>query len=693
MPWMMTPERDGHRKRQFVVLALLALGACAEDGRPAAQAQATPASSALASPTPGTATPAPPVPVTLAADTQETTAAGTTFTAPAGWAFVVDGPVAKLTGPEPDLHVAIVESTEKDADAAVAAAWQLVHPGFKWRLKIASPQPGRNGWQEQRDYGYETSPDEKLVLFASAERKGTGWTVALFEGGEASFEKRESAVAKVLETMRPAGYTRESFAGRTPHKLDASRIKQVIDALDKMRTEAQVPGVALALVQDGKVVYEGGLGVRDMGKPDKVDAHTRFMIGSNTKALTTLLLAKLVDEGKLTWDTPVTSLYPAFKLGDADTSRQVLVKHLVCACTGMPRQDMEARLTFDKQTPKSQMELLATMQPTTKFGETFQYSNTMAAAAGYVAGHVLEPTKELGAAYDDAMQSRVFGPLGMGETTFDFDAALRGDHVVAHEFDMDGKIRVSPLMGLNRGTRSIRPAGGAWSTVHDMAKYVQMELAKGKLPSGKQYVSEDALLARRKPQVSTGEFGTYGMGLEVDTDWGVSVVHHGGAVMGIYSEMFWIPDAGVGGVILTNGPGYLMIAPFIRKTAEILFDGEPQADDDLAAHVKSFMAYVAGERARLAIPPDPAVVSGLAKHYVSPTTGDIFVTTEGPTCTFKFGGWKSTMGTRKNDDGTISMVTLDRGPNSMEFVIDTRGGKRVLVLRDAQHEYVFTEAG
>jgi len=673
------------------LLSLLILGACADNVTPPAQAP-TQAPAPVSQPAASASAPAAaPTPVTLTGDTQETTPGGATFTAPAGWAFVVDGPSAKLTGPEPDLRITVIDSTERNADDAVAAAWRLAHPGFKWTVKVTTPEPGRHGWEEHRNYDYETSPDEKLVLFAMALRKGTSWTVALLEGGNASFEKRIAGIERIAESLRPAGYTRESFAGKTPHKLDADRTKQIVDAVDKMRDKAGIPGVALALVQDGKVIFEGGLGVKEMGKPDKVDAHTRFLIASNTKALTTLLLAKLVDEGKLTWETPVTQLYPSFKLGDADTTRQVLVKHLICACTGMPRQDFEWFFNFEKQTPKSELEVLGTIQPTTKFGETFQYSNTMAAAAGYIAGYVLNPKKELGAAYDDAIHSRVLGPLGMTETTFDFAAAQRGNHASAHEYDVDGKMALA-LGELNRAAISIRPAGEAWSTVHDMAKYVSMELAKGKLPNGKQYVSEDALLARRKPQVSVSEFSTYGMGLEVDSEWGVPFVHHGGDLVGFHSDMFWIPDANVGGVILTNGPGWMIRGSFIRKTLEVMYDGEPQADDDAAARVASLKAGIAAERPRLTIPPDPGVVSSLAKRYTNPALGDVTVTTQVSSCILHFGGWQSAVATRKNDDGTTSIVTITPGGDGIPFIIGTQGGKRTLVVRDMQHEYVFTEA-
>ena len=125
------------------------------------------------------------------------------------------------------------------------------------------------------------------------------------------------------------------------------------------------------------------------------------------------MLAKLVDAGKLDWNAHVTDVYPAFKLGSADTTRQVLVKHLICACTGLPRQDYEWLLEGEKQTPESVMSTLATMQPTSGFGELFQYSNPLAAAAGFIGGQIANPGSELGAGYDKAMQSLVFDPLGM----------------------------------------------------------------------------------------------------------------------------------------------------------------------------------------------------------------------------------------------------------------------------------------
>src|SRR5205814_1946120 len=148
---------------------------------------------------------------------------------------------------------------------------------------------------------------------------------------------------------------------------------------------------------------------------------------------------------------------------------------------------------------------------------------------------------------------------------------------------------------------------------------------------------EGPLLERRKSKVMTGEWSHYGMALSVDKEWGVEIVHHGGDIVGFHSDMFWIPEADVGGVILTNGNGYLIRRAFIRKTLEALYDGKPEAEEDAAGAIATHKAAVVAERPRLTVPPDAAVISKLAKKYTSSALGDIIVSGT----TFDFGGWKS----------------------------------------------------
>jgi CubicO group peptidase (beta-lactamase class C family) len=627
----------------------------------------------------------------LAADTPKTTVLGNTFIAPAGWSVSVRGPATSIEAPEGDSRIVLVDVRASDGDAALAAAW-AAYKQPKWPLKVSNAVPDKDGWSKQRTYAYQTSPNERRAVAAGVQFAGDAWTVWIFDMAEPVAEKRGAQIALIFDKLLPKGYTRESFAGRKAHKLDAARIA----ALTKFVTDAQkatgVPGVSIGLVQDGKVVFAGGLGVRQLGSPQKVDADSLYMIASNTKGLTTLLLAKLVDQGRITWTTPVTRLLPQFKLGDADTTRRVLVEHLICACTGLPRQDFEWLFQFKGVTPEGALATLATVQPTSKFGEMFQYSNLLAGAAGFTAGHVLYPQLEIGAAYDEAMQTQVFDPLGMKSTTFDYARALSGNHATAHAPDVDGKPALA-LFDLDYSIIPLRPAGAAWSNINDMLRYVSMELADGTLPDGKRYISKAPLLERRDPKVPIGKDASYGMGLMTDSTYGVPVVHHGGDMVGFHSDMMWLPEQQVGAVVLTNGdPGWLIRGGFRRKLQEVLFDGRPEADADLAAAARTFFTDIAAERKLLVVPASPGESAKLATRYDNRALGDLTVVRSGKTTAFDFGEWKSEVASRRNPDGTTSFVTISPGARGFEFVVGG-GEKRTLTVRDAQHEYVFEAAG
>ena len=207
-----------------------------------------------------------------------------------------------------------------------------------------------------------------------------------------------------------------------------------------------------------------------------------------------------------------------------------------------------------------------------------------------MAGYLYNPKLELGAAYDEAMRKKIFEPLEMKSTTFDYARALKGNHATPHSDDVDGKQMVAS-MDLNYSIHPHRPAGGVWTSAHDLIRYVQLELAKGKLPNGKVLVSETNLLARRKPYVKVGAYGSYGMGLQVENRWGTPVVSHGGSMFGFKSDIMFLPEHGVGAVILTNADtGGLMLGSFRRRFLEVLFDGKPEAAEDLAKAAENYQS-------------------------------------------------------------------------------------------------------
>jgi len=213
---------------------------------------------------------------------------------------------------------------------------------------------------------------------------------------------------------------------------------------------------------------------------------------------------------------------------------------------------------------------------------------------------------------------------------------------------------------------------------------------EGQLPAGKRYIDRAPLLERRVPQVPIGKDDTYGMGLGVNRKYGIPVVHHGGDMIGFHSDMIWLPEHGVGAVVLTNAdPGWILRTLFRRKLLEVLFDGKPEADADVASQARTYFAELAAERKLLTVPADPAEASKLAARYANPALGEIAVTKKGGAVNLDFGEWKSDMASRRNPDGTTSFVTIVPGFMGFEFVVG--GGEHpTLVTRDGQHEYVFT---
>ena len=652
--------------------------------------------SAVAQAQPAPATPPPAAALSPAkADTPQVAPFGVSFTLPKDWTSKSGPGWVDLRPPEEDSDIVIVDAGEaKDGADAAAKAWALFRPpGMTRKVLLVPALPPREMWDEGVQVAYDVSPNEHRAVTAIASKKGARWIVVLVDANQATVEKRQAGAALVMGTLKPVGETRETFAGRTAHRLDPERIAALKAFVEASMKEMKVPGAAVALIDHGQVVFEGGFGVKELGKPDPVDAHTLFMIASNTKGLSTLLLARLVDQGKLRWDEPVTEAYPSFRLGSAETTRQILLKHLVCACTGLPRKDLEWVFNTRRGTPaQNTFTLLAATEPTSKFGEVFQYNNLMASAAGFIGGHTVYPTLEVGAAYDKAMQGLIFDPLGMTETTFDYSRALKGDHASPHSIGLDGVEHLAN-MDLDYEIIPYRPAGGAWSSAHDMIKYVRNELDEGRLPDGKRLVSAQNLLQRRVKSVPLGEHAWYGMGLMEDQSLGVTVVSHGGDLVGYHSNWWAIPEAGVGAVILVNSDeGTPVVGAFGRRLLEVLYDGKPLAEGQIKATAVAQAQGVAKLRELVSDPPDAAAASGLAHHYANPDLGSVEVSSVGANVIFDFGPWKSRTVTRKNPDGTMTFITIDPGAPRAGFVVGSAAGKRQLTVRDGQHTYVYAEA-
>ena len=629
---------------------------------------------------------------TVAADTPGQFASGVQYVQPKDWTASKQGPALVFTSPEGDLRIVVAEiAAAADAADAAAKAWAVVRPGAVPTQRTSTAAPPADGWDERVSFAYETLPTERAARSASALRKGTAWTVLIVDGSAGTAAKRSAAMSVVSQGLRPAGFQKESFAGKTAHELTPERIKLLTDFVEQSRRELEVPGVGFALIDDGKVLWQGGFGVRALGSPEKVDEHTKFMIASNTKGMTTLLLSTIADEGKLRWDEKVIDLYPEFRLGNDEVTKSVLVKHLICACTGLPRKDFSFILADKGQPAADTFAQLAATMPTSKFGDLFQYNNQLASAAGYVGGHILYPKMEFGAAYDRAMEEKVFKPLGMKDSTFDYAKGMAGNWAAPHGLDIDGKVTLMSN-DFNWAPYPYRPAGAAFSTTADMVRYVQLELGKGML-DGKRVVSEANLLARREKGVQVGPDSWYGMGLFQRDASGVQVVTHGGTLVGYHSTWFALPESGVGMVILTNGdPGSSMLAPTLRRLLEILYDGQPEAARDITAAATRIKAQATAKRERLTYPGDSAVLAGLAGHYRDPSVGQITISEKNGQKWIKAGFVEGPIATRKNADGSMSIISVGPGSIGVDALVGSKDGKRTLNINDGQQtQYLYVE--
>jgi CubicO group peptidase (beta-lactamase class C family) len=626
---------------------------------------------------------------TLAADEKVTTASGATFTASAGWTVEERPEGITLVAPEGDLRVTQVEVAEPDRDTAVAAAWKRIDPSFALKVAQAQDLPAREGWDAIAQIVYVTAPTRLVAAFAR--RKGSSWFVALVDGSSAAADRRGAQMFTAIRSLRAKGLEKESFAGKTAHALDATRLAELDRFIEDARVATGVPGAAVAVVQGGKVVLAKGYGVKTRGAKGKVGPRTLFMIGSITKPLTSLMMARLVDRKLFAWDTPVTEILPSFALGDAATTRALQMKHTICACTGMPRQDLEFIFEYGKVSPEDRLASMKTMMPTTHFGETFQYSNLMVSAGGFAAAHVRSPKRKLYPAYEEAMRELVFRPLGMKSTTFDFKRVAHGDHASPHPRDLRGE-PIALAIESEAWTVPVAPAGATWSNVEDMARVIELELGKGKL-GGVQVVSEEQLLARRVPQVKISDEASYGLAWAVTREHDVDAIGHDGGTVGFNTLLQILPQHGVGIIVLTNtGDAGAFLGAVNRRLVEILFDGAPEAKQILATRVK-LDAEARTEEMKLIGEADAAWFDPLIGAWTTPGLGRIELRRDrkqGPV--LDAGEWKVTVGKKTGRDGTVSLVSTGVPIVGLELVPRQADGRSVLVLDAGQHDYVFERA-
>jgi CubicO group peptidase (beta-lactamase class C family) len=479
--------------------------------------------------------------------------------------------------PKVNLHVSFVELESAGTVQETAhAAWRKLDPASAATVLQEYPAASTEGWDKVCQVVFATPASESRFQVAIIRTLGSRAYVNLIRGTNAAASRRSAQMAEAIGSWKPEGLKEIALTAQA-QRWSTEHSRQLKDFALSAMNSLNVPGASMAIVQDGRIVYAEGLGVGSLDHPEPVTPKTRFMIGSSTKALTTFLMTRLVDQKRLSWSAPVVDLLKGFALADPEITQRLQMRHTASASTGMPRQDYEFIFRYSGITPEERMAQMKGMRPTTGFGETFQYSNLLVAAGGYAATRACIPEGPLEEAFDRVMRELVFRPLGMNDTFLRQEDALRGEASQPHAMGVDGRAHNIPI-SMEMLVYSVAPAGAVWSTAPDLARYVLMELANGRLPGGEPLISEEALLERRRPGIKIDDKNSYGLGLIISNESGLRVIHHGGNTLGFSSDMYFLPDSGLGAVVLTNAYGAIEFLAAIRqKIRELVFGAEPCA--------------------------------------------------------------------------------------------------------------------
>ena len=577
---------------------------------------------------------------------------------PDGWTVVNLSDLLTVLGPESDLQLSfLARPVVDDIAELLRRVWREVKPGFDIPILQKVEMPAKDGWNGEIDIAYDTAESESRIVFAIARLLGSRAYITLIDGTKAGFSRRMAQFSELHSGWKPAGLSEPSLAAISPGTFGDDERNAMSRFVDWAIQQVGIPGIAVAVVQNGQTVFAEGFGVCEAGGEERVRADTRFMIGSSTKPLTTMMMARLVDLGHFTWSTPVTEVLPSFALKDENVTRRLEMRHTVSASTGMPRRDLDLVFRFRGVRPEDRIAEMRQMSPTTGFGETFQYSNYLVAAGGYAAAHSYAHDLPLQDAYERAMKELVFEPLGMSPTSI-----LRRDSTLdaaPHSRDLTGiAVPIDPV--LENFADAVAPAGSVWSNVIDMAEYLKCEMRDGSNDRGEQIISVENLLARRRSAIKIDGKSSYGLGWFLKDRQGLAEVGHGGNTRGFTADMFVLPECRIGMVILTNlRLANQFLASVEQKLLEVLFRAESKAEAMIAAEKKALDDATEVTRRRIKTDDEStAWIREYTGDYVSKELGPAYI-------------WQTGDGFQVDFESGSSKLAVEQSGTSRQIVLIT----------------------
>jgi len=615
------------------------------------------------------------------------TLSGATMPVPDLFSAERTGNVVELLEPDGAVKTAMVEVKSYSCKKALKAAWKEAAPLETWEMERRSTPPPPEGYNDMLVETYVRKSDGTEAKAIARRKDGLVW-VALVRGPAADLDKRAAQVGTFITGLKVPKMKEIDLTGITPKSISQSRGELSVFIRDALR-QTGTPGLEIAVIEGGRIAFAGGFGVHKLGKEDEVTPDTLMMIGSVTKSLTTLMMATLVDQGKFKWTTRVRDVLPDFKMADPRMSEILTMEQLVCACAGLPRKDLPLILSFEGKNCGDLLNALSKITPSTGLRETFQYQNQMVAAGGYISAHAFRPDLPMDQAYNAAMADRVFGPIGMTSTTLDLDSAIKSEnHAMPHSTNLEGVPSSVPIM-YERFASYVGPSGGVWSNVRDMARYVITELQNGLTPDGARIVSESNLLYRRKPQVMISADTSYGLGWMVARMKGLQIVSHDGGTMGFASNVTFIPEKGIGVVMISNGTGgHIAEDAILNRLMELWFGFNDHSGDKLRYNTDEVKKSYTELESRLTKPQADWINPYLGNHYNQEIGGISINKSADGNYILKAGNYETVLMRYDGADGRQSLMFTNPPFAGFEiFPMDGRDGTLELVR--AQERYVF----
>jgi len=365
---------------------------------------------------------------------------------------------------------------------------------------------------------------------------------------------RKTLLGLLVLVLCATASTAQRKTAAPPTQIDPAGKLQGIDDLAAQAMEQwKVPGLALGIIKDGKVIYAKGYGFRDVEHKLPVNTDTLFPIGSISKSFTSLAFAMLNDEGKVDWDKPVRTYLPEFQLYDPVASERATPRDLFAHRTGLPRHDI---VWYSSDFSRADMvNRLRYLKPNKDFRSAYQYNNLTVMTMGYLEGKIT------GLGWEGTIREKIFTPLGMTHSDLSVEDIEKADnHALPYELKKEVVTQV-PFHNID----AIGPAGSINSSIADMLHYLTFQLGDGKF-EGKQLVSESNLrlmhsaqtaMPALPPAFSFPELGNFSYGLTwvVTAYRGHNLVWHNGGIDGFYALLSMLPNDHIGVVILTNMPG------------------------------------------------------------------------------------------------------------------------------------------